>query len=77
MANKLEAVRAALADYMLSEGCSCCQNTEKHKEAERVLAGLLDVPMYDDGSGYDFFQFEGDEELIAKMKAFNKMKGKK
>ena len=50
-------IRQAVADYIKSEGCSCCQNIEAHEEAARILAGLLDVPMYDDASGYDFYQF--------------------
>jgi len=53
-------IRQAVADYMRSEGCSCCQNIEDHKESERILAGLLDVPMYDDASGYNFNQFCSD-----------------
>ena len=57
---RLDAIRRAVADYMRSEGCSCCQNTEKHDDARRMLAGLLDVPMYDDGSGYDFNKFASD-----------------
>lgn len=52
-----QALLTAIADYMASEGCSCCQNTEKHQDAERRIAGLLNVPMYDDASGYDFNQF--------------------
>lgn len=52
-----ELLRTAVADYMQSEGCDCCQNKTKHDEAERMLAGLLNVPMYSDGSGYDFNQF--------------------
>lgn len=54
-------IRQAVADYMRSEGCSCCQNIEQHKEAERILAGLLDVPIYSDGSGYDFNRFATDK----------------
>lgn len=57
MTIKDEQIRQAIADYMRSEGCGCCRNQEKHDEAERVLAGLLDVPMYKDASGYDFNQF--------------------
>lgn len=56
--SKLEKVRQALADYMYSEGCSCCRNEEKHTAAKKVLAELLDVPAYSDGSGYDFYQFK-------------------
>jgi hypothetical protein len=53
-------VRAALANYMHSEGCSCCQNVEGHKEDEEVLAKLLKVKKYSDGSGYDFRRY-GDK----------------
>jgi len=56
-ATKLAAIRTALADYMRSEGCSCCRNIPKHEDAARRLAGLLGVPMYEDASGYDFHQF--------------------
>jgi hypothetical protein len=57
MKKGIDRIRQAVADYMQSEGCSCCRDVEGHQEAERVLAGLLDVPMYDDASGYDFNQF--------------------
>lgn len=54
---KLAAIRQVLADYIRYEGCSCCRNQEEQDKARAKLAGLLDVPMYDDGSGYDFNQF--------------------
>lgn len=53
-----KAVRQVIADYMASEGCSCCQNTKAHKESEEKLAKLLKVPKYRDGSGYDFPKFK-------------------
>ena len=59
---KLEKIRQALADYMASEGCSCCQNIDNHLEAKRVLAKLLSVPMYSDKSGYNFSRFKTEEE---------------
>ena len=52
-----DVLRNAVADYMRSEGCSCCRNEEKHDAAKAQLARLLHVPMYDDGSGYDFNKF--------------------
>lgn len=57
---KLENIRRALADYMRSEGCGCCRNEDAHKENTATLASLLNVPMYDDLSGYDFNQFSTD-----------------
>jgi hypothetical protein len=56
-----EEVRQALADYMKSEGCGCCSNYEKHSIDADRLGRLLDVPLYDDGSGYDFSQFRSKE----------------
>lgn len=51
------ALRQAVADYMQSEGCSCCENTEAHKAARQRLAKLLRVPLYGDKSGYDFNRY--------------------
>ena len=53
-------IRSAIADYMKSEGCSCCQDTDKHDKAKERLAKLLRVPKYKDGSGYDFGKYESD-----------------
>jgi hypothetical protein len=50
-------IRTMIADYMWSEGCSCCQNIDAHKEHTERLAKLLHVPKYSDGSGYDFSKF--------------------
>jgi len=57
MASKLVELRTAVADYMQSEGCSCCGNTEEHAVHAERLAVLLDVPPYADGSGYNFIRF--------------------
>jgi hypothetical protein len=51
-------IRRAVADYMSSEGCSCCQNVEAHKRHTAELGRLLHVPMFSDKSGYDFYQFK-------------------
>lgn len=51
------AIRQAIADYMQSEGCSCCQNVEAHREHKALLAKLLKVPPYSDGDGHDFNKF--------------------
>lgn len=50
-------LRQAVADYMRSEGCSCCQDIDAHREHKKRLAKLLNVPMYSDKSGYDFSKF--------------------
>lgn len=60
MDKKLKSIRRAIADYMRSEGCDCCCNTEDHKESAAVLASLLEVPIYDDFSGYDFNRFSSN-----------------
>lgn len=52
-----QAMRNVIADYMWSEGCSCCRDTDAHEENTKRIAELLDVPMYSDGSGYDFSSF--------------------
>jgi excinuclease UvrABC ATPase subunit len=46
----------AIADYMYSECCSCCEGKD-HKDHAEKIAKLLDVPKYEDGSGYNFYQF--------------------
>lgn len=56
-----EAIRQAVADYMHSEGCSCCQSMDAHREHRAVLAKLLQVPKYRDGSGYNFCKFRTKE----------------
>lgn len=53
----MKKIRQAVADYMRAEGCSCCRNQDAHAEAKAVLAKLLNVPRYSDGSGYDFGKF--------------------
>jgi len=54
----LKIIRRAVADYMVSEGCSCCENTEAHRKHAEALAKLLKVPMYKDKSGYNFYKFQ-------------------
>jgi len=49
--------REALANYMSSEGCDCCSNRDAHDEHRAILAKMLGVPKYPDGSGYDFDRF--------------------
>ena len=55
-------LRTAIADYMRSEGCSCCRDTEAHKQHTETLAKILGVPKYKDGSGYNFSQYATPKE---------------
>lgn len=50
-------IRRAIADYIQSEGCGCCQGGD-HDGHKAALAKLLRVPMYRDKSGYDFGRFK-------------------
>ena len=38
-------IREAVANYMYSEGCSCCQDVDAHKEHEKILAKILVNPI--------------------------------
>jgi len=51
-------IRRLIADYMRSEGCSCCRNIEAHEKHAEVLAKVLKVRKYPDGSGYDFARYK-------------------
>lgn len=55
-------IRRAVADYMRSEGCSCCRDREAHEQHAAALAKLLRVPKYEDGSGYDFARYRTKEK---------------
>ena len=56
-----DALRTAIADYKRSEGCSCCRGDDHDMHTE-VLAKLLDVKPYSDGSGYDFSPYQTGAE---------------
>jgi len=51
---RLRKVRVAVADYMRSEGCSCCGDYDQHAKDQIELGKLLRAKKYSDGSGYDF-----------------------
>ena len=55
---ELNKIKQAIADYMATEGCSCCENIDGHNKAKEELALLLDVPKYNDSLGYNFSKFE-------------------
>ena len=59
---KLADIRRAVADYMRSEGCSCCRDDDAHEKHAKTLAKLLRVEKYSDGSGYDFRKYSTPRE---------------
>jgi len=51
-------VREAVANYMSSEGCSCCQDYDRHKIHKQVLGELLDVePQQFDNEDEPYYNF--------------------
>ena len=53
-------IRQAVANYMQSECCTCCQNVGAGEDNKTTLALLLNVPMYEDRSGWDFSKFKSE-----------------
>ena len=45
MNEDIKKIRNVIADYMWTEGCSCCRDIKGHKINEKRLAELLDVPL--------------------------------
>ena len=57
IANKERLIEAkkAFSDYVKSEGCSCCRDSEAHEKAAAKIAAALGFEKYADGSGFDFY----------------------
>lgn len=63
----LEEIRTAVANYLSSEGCECCEDKNHNQHAE-ILAKLLKVPKNESNrkyfrtrDEYDFKQFTSHE----------------
>ena len=56
-APSLAEIRRAVANYIGTEGCSCCRVIPDHDEHKAALGKLLRVKKYADGSGYDFGKY--------------------
>lgn len=56
-----DAMRAAVAAYMSSEGCTCCRDYYAHEKHSAALGKLLKVPKHKNGWGYDFERFKAKE----------------
>lgn len=61
LSNFKRKMRQLIADYMWSEGCSCCRS-DKHAENEQALGKALNIPKYPDKSGYDFLKYRTGRE---------------
>ena len=59
---EIDRVRKAVANYIRHVGCGCCRDHDEYDKAKKVLAKMLNVPMFDDKSGYDFYQFMAPRE---------------
>jgi hypothetical protein len=58
----IKKLRSLIADYISSEGCSCCRG-ENHNIHKKRIAELLKVPMYKDKSGYNFGKYESRKDI--------------
>lgn len=58
-------MRRLIADYMSSEGCSCCRDVAAHEKHAAALAEALGVKKYSDGSGYDFSRHRSTPRELA------------
>jgi hypothetical protein len=54
-------IRQAVADYIATEGCSCCQDREGHEAAMKRLGKMLKMKKYDDGSGFDYSRYRSKQ----------------
>ena len=55
-------VREEVAKLYCASGCSCCRDDKAWEEAGKELARLLNIPPYEDGSGFNFYKVR-DEAL--------------
>ena len=60
-------IRTAVADYMRSEGCACCRDTDAHEVHRRRLAELLHVPGHPEQPEWnDFSPYETGKQPLTK-----------
>jgi len=59
----VEKIRTAVADYMQTEGCSCCRGVD-HEKNQGVIGEMLGVERYDDDSGWNFSIYKTDKDPI-------------
>ncbi len=61
MEKPIKEIREAVANYIKSEGCDCCRGSN-HSLHKDILARILKVKKYSDGSGFDFGKYETKEK---------------
>ena len=54
-------IRQAVADYIATEGCSCCRDTDGHDKAMERLGKLIKMKKYDDNSGFDYGRYRSKQ----------------
>ena len=54
-------IRQAVADYIATEGCSCCRDTDGHDKAMERLGKLIRMKKYDDNSGFDYSRYRSKQ----------------
>jgi len=60
-------VRELIANYMRSEGCTCCQDLEEHTDVKRRLGELLDCGKYNDEDEYNFYQYVTKKGIVTEL----------
>lgn len=53
---QIDQIRMLVAQLYCASGCDCCRDTDEWNRASSVLAVMLGIPAYDDGSGFDFYK---------------------
>lgn len=48
-------VRDLVAKLYCASGCSCCRDDDAWDAASKALGALLDIPKYEDRSGWDWY----------------------
>lgn len=52
---KLDAVRKEFVFFWSAQGCDCCADLDEIDHRGRQLAALLNIPIFDDDSGVDYW----------------------
>jgi hypothetical protein len=61
---EIEKIRLEVAKLYCASGCSCCRDDDNWYKSAENLANILDIPKFEDGSGFDFYKVR-DDGLLA------------